>query len=76
MATVEFQARVENGIIVVPEEYQQELAEANIVKIIVLKQPDQQTAQPDILDELAQNPISVPGIRSLTRDQIHDRRSR
>jgi|GEM_PF-6085137 hypothetical protein len=37
MAMVEFQAKVEKGIIIVPQEYQQELVEANSVKIIVLK---------------------------------------
>ena len=78
MATVEFQAKVENGVIVVPEAYQQEIAEAIAVKVTVLKpvalNPAKiQPAQPDILDQLAQNPIAIPGIRSLTRDQIHDR---
>ena len=78
MTTVEFQAKVENGVTVVPEAYQQEIAEAIAVKVTVLKpaapNPTKiQPAQPDILDKLAQNPISVPGIRSLTRDQIHKR---
>jgi hypothetical protein len=78
VTTVEFQAKVENGVIVVPEAYQQEIAEAIAVKVTVLKPTalnpaKTQPAQPDILDKLAQNPIAVPGIRSLTRDQIHER---
>ncbi|MBR8832899.1 MAG: hypothetical protein DSM106950_02355 [Stigonema ocellatum SAG 48.90 = DSM 106950] len=73
MSTVEFQAKVENGIIIVPEEYKQELAEVSTVKIVVLKQLKKQTMQFDIMDELAQKPVSVPGIRSITREEMHER---
>ena len=71
MATLEFQAKVENGIIVIPEEYKQELAEASTVRIVVLKQYKKPTVQFDIMDELAQNPIRVSGIRSITRKEMH-----
>lgn len=73
MSTVEFQAKVENGVIVVPEKYQQELVEVSTVKIVVFKQPQKQNFQFDIMDELAQKPVSVPGIRSITREEIHER---
>lgn len=73
MVTVEFQAKVENGVIVVPEEYKQELAKASTVKIVVLTQAKRQTMQFDIMDELAQNPLLVPGIRSITREEMHER---
>jgi len=67
MSNVEFQAKVENGIIVVPEEFKQELAEVSTVTIVVFKQPKKQTIQFDIMDELAQKPVLVPGIRLITR---------
>ncbi|MBA3920338.1 MAG: hypothetical protein H0X31_00980 [Nostocaceae cyanobacterium] len=73
MTTVEFQAKVENGVIMVPQKYQQDLAEVSTIKIILLKQSEKQTMQFHIIDELAQNPISVPGIRSITREQMHER---
>lgn len=38
MTPVEFQATVENGAIIVPEEYRQQLANGEPVKVIVLKQ--------------------------------------
>ncbi|WNZ23153.1 hypothetical protein HJG54_09995 [Leptolyngbya sp. NK1-12] len=38
MTPVEFQAKVENGAIIVPEEYRQQLANGETVKVIVLKQ--------------------------------------
>ena len=71
MVSVEFQATVENGVIVIPEEYKQSLAEANRVKVTVLEQAQRQTSKPDIMDELAQNPVEVD--RFLTRDEAHDR---
>jgi hypothetical protein len=43
------------------------------VKIILLKQPQKQAQQFDIMAELAQNPVSVAGIRSITREEMHDR---
>lgn len=38
MTPVEFQAKVENGAIIVPEEYRQQLVNGETVKVIVLKQ--------------------------------------
>ncbi|MBD2448192.1 hypothetical protein H6G76_13660 [Nostoc sp. FACHB-152] len=72
MSTVEFQAKVENGVIVIPEEYQQELVEVSTVKIVVFKQSQKQDVQFDIMNELAQKPVSVPGIRSITREEMHE----
>lgn len=72
MITVEFQAKVKNGVIVIPEEYKQELATATTVKVTVLKQPKQQILETDILAELMRNPISVPEVRSIARDEMHD----
>ncbi len=71
MVTVEFQAKVKDGVIVIPEEYKQELATVSIVKVTVEKQPRRQHSRPDIFDELAENPVEVDGF--LTRDEIHDR---
>ena len=70
MITVEFQAKVENGEIVIPDEYKQEIVGANTVKITVVK-PTKQTSRPDFINELAKNPVKVD--RFLTRDESHDR---
>lgn len=75
MVTVEFQAKVENGVIVVPQEYQQDLVEGDTVKVTVIKQPKKQILETDILAELMRNPIPVPGVRSITREEMHDRHS-
>lgn len=70
MATVEFQAKVENGIIVVPDPYRQEFVDGDIVKVIVLK-PSQPTVRPDLIDQLTEMPVAVD--RFLSRDEAHDR---
>ncbi|HEY9866047.1 MAG TPA: hypothetical protein V6D21_17885 [Candidatus Obscuribacterales bacterium] len=68
--SVEFKAKIKQGIIEIPAEYKQELTEENEVTVIVLKQP-KRISQTGMIAELTQNPISVPGIRKLTRDEIH-----
>lgn len=73
MSIVEFQAVVDKGNIIIPEEYKQELTSVIAVKIVLLKQPQEQAKQFDIMDELAQNPVSVAGIRSMTREEMHER---
>jgi DNA-binding transcriptional regulator/RsmH inhibitor MraZ len=45
MSGVEFQAKVENGKIVIPEEYQQELSEVDTVKITISNKLQRNTAE-------------------------------
>jgi hypothetical protein len=70
MATVEFQAKVENGIIAVPDTYKQELADGDIVTVIVLKS-SRTAVRPDLIDQLTEMPVTVD--RFLSRDEAHDR---
>ena len=71
MVTVEFQAKVENGVIVVPDEYQKALVEAGLVTVIILKPSQKQPSRPDIMDDLTKNPIKVD--RFLSRTELYDR---
>ena len=68
--SVEFKVKIKQGIIEIPEEYKQELGEVGEVTVIVLKQP-KIISKTGIIAELTQNPISVSGIRKLTRDEIY-----
>lgn len=68
--SVEFKVKIKQGIIEIPQEYKQELEEENEVTVIVLKQP-KIISRTGIIADLTQNPISVPGIRKLTRDEIY-----
>ena len=67
--SVEFKTTIKQSIIEIPEEYKQELKEVMEVTVIVLKQP-KIISKTGIIAKLTENPISVSGIRKLTRDEI------
>jgi len=75
--TIEFKAKIKQGIIEIPKEYQQQLSELNEVQVIVTQQVTNTTSQAqktkDILDDLTENPIEINGF--LSRDEIYDRQS-
>lgn len=66
----EFKTKIKQGIIEIPLEYQQSIQEGKYVKVIVVSE---EKAQPRLIDQLAENPISVQGWVKLTRDEIHKR---
>lgn len=67
---VEFQAKIQNGLIQIPEEYKQELGEGDDIKVIVLVKK-KSSRLIDIIDELTENPIQVDGV--LCREEIYNR---
>lgn len=67
---VEFQAKIQNGLIQIPEEYKQELGEGDDIKVIVLVKK-KSSRQRDIIDELTENPIQVDDV--LNREEIYNR---
>jgi predicted DNA-binding antitoxin AbrB/MazE fold protein len=70
---VEFTTKIKQGMIDIPEEYKNNLQEGSEVEVII-RVPTEQTQNLSIMDELAQNPISVKGLPKLTRDEIHERK--
>jgi hypothetical protein len=68
--SLEFKAKIKQGMIEIPAKYQQELLEENEVTVILLKQP-KKISQTGIIAELTENPIPVKDIRQLTRDDIY-----
>ncbi|WP_276752464.1 hypothetical protein [Chlorogloeopsis fritschii] len=67
---VEFQAKIQNGLIQIPDEYKQEIGEGDDIKVIVLVKK-KSFQKKDIIDELTENPIQVNGI--LSREEIYSR---
>jgi hypothetical protein len=67
---VEFQAKIQNGLIQIPDEYKQELAEGDDIKVIVLVKK-KSFPKKDIIDELTENPVQVNGL--LSREEIYSR---
>ncbi|MFN6517218.1 MAG: hypothetical protein RMY29_022310 [Nostoc sp. CreGUA01] len=67
---VEFQAKIQNGLIQIPDEYKQELSEGDDIKVIVLVNK-KSSRQRDMIDELTENPVQVDGF--LSREEIYNR---
>ncbi|MCP2730149.1 hypothetical protein [Limnofasciculus baicalensis] len=72
VSLVEFTAKVKQGIIEIPEEYQTNLTDGSEVKVAISLQ-NEQGRELSLMDRLAQNPISVKGLAKLTRDEINYR---
>ncbi|MEH2240518.1 hypothetical protein [Nostoc sp.] len=70
LSAVEFQAKIQNGLIQIPDEYKQELSEGDDIKVIILvKKKSSKTT--DMIDELTENPVQVDGV--LSREEIYNR---
>ncbi|MEH1949637.1 MAG: hypothetical protein V7K77_22180 [Nostoc sp.] len=67
---VEFQAKIQNGLIQIPDEYKQEFGEGDDIKVIVLV-TKKSSKKRDIIDELTENPVQVDGVFS--REEIYNR---
>jgi hypothetical protein len=71
VVSVEFQAQVKDGVIIIPDEYKQAVVDASTVKVTVSKPTVKSAAHQDLIDVLTQTPIPVNEF--LTRDQANDR---
>ncbi|MCC5603008.1 hypothetical protein [Nostoc favosum] len=67
---VEFQAKIQNGLIQIPDEYKQEFGEGDDIKVIILVKK-KSFSKKDIIDELTENPIQVNGV--LSPEEIYSR---
>ncbi len=70
----EFEAEVQDGQIIIPDEYKTAMATTNAVKISLSRPPtDEPLTRANILYELMDNPVAAPGWRKMTRDEMHER---
>ncbi len=65
---IEFTAKINQGMIPIPQEYSDNLTEELEVEVIVKPKRKKR-----LMDELAENPIAVANWRELTREEIHER---
>ena len=74
MFTAEFEAKVEDGKITIPEQFKRDFAQQKSVKVILVKQDDSiQAAEEDIIQQLLHRPLSVADLVPRSRDQFYDR---
>ena len=74
----EFKAKIKQGMIEIPpeyqhniqSEYQHNIQSENDVKVIIVLE---EKSRPRLMDQLAENPISVKGWIKPTRDELHER---
>ena len=72
MSAITFTATIQNGMIKIPDEYQQDLSNADCVEVTVVSQ--KKTAKTGIIAELIENPIIVKDFKPFTREEAHDRK--
>ncbi|MFM6333228.1 MAG: hypothetical protein ACKPFI_10660 [Dolichospermum sp.] len=70
--SVRFNAKVKQGIIEIPQEYQTNLVDGSEIRVVISFQ-NEPKQEYSLMDELAKNPISVKGLSKLTRDEIYTR---
>jgi hypothetical protein len=68
----EFEAEVQDGRIMIPDEYRSSLPNGTIVKIIVSRSKAEPSTNPNALYDRMENPVELPGWK-MTRDEMHDR---
>ena len=69
MYAVEFQTRIRNGIIEIPEEFRDRFRE--YVRVILLAEEKRSTA--DTIDRLIEDPLRIENFAPLTREEAHER---
>ena len=72
MSTITFTSTIQDGMIKIPDEYQQDLNNAEHVEVTVISK--KKTAKTGIIAELIENPIIVEDFKPLTREEAHDRK--
>lgn len=75
MSPIEFQTSVQNGIIRVPQEFQQALQDADTIEVTIHKViKKRKISGTGIIARLIRNPILVKNFKPLTREEAHERR--
>lgn len=69
MSPVEFETKIENGSIRVPDEYKDRFKDP--VRVILLA--DEETPGSDLIDRLLASPLKIAGFAPLSRQEIYER---
>lgn len=72
MFAIEFQAKIENGVIEIPAEYREQISQEKRVKVIPIADRSQGDRQPDLIDRLLASPLKVDGFTPLQREEIYE----
>jgi hypothetical protein len=70
MKAVEFQTKISDGSITIPEEYREEFK--GNVRVILLS--EEGVGSFDIIEHLLANPLTVENFKPFTREEIYEQR--
>jgi hypothetical protein len=70
MYAIEFQTKVKDGSITIPEQYRNKIY--GNVRVILLAEGGAEHF--DIIEHLLSNPLSIEGFKPLTREEIYEQR--
>jgi hypothetical protein len=70
MRAIEFQTKVKNGSITIPEQYRNRIKGS--VRVILLT--DENSEKFDMVEHLLANPLNIEGFNPLTRKEIYEQR--
>ena len=68
MHAIEFQSKVKNGTISIPEQYRNRIK--GNVRVILLTEENSESF--DMVEHLLANPLNLEGFKPLTRDEIYE----
>ena len=69
MYAIEFQTRINEGVIQIPLQYRDKLKQ--VVKVIILANVQENTV--NLIDQLLESPLKVEGFQPLSREEIYAR---
>jgi hypothetical protein len=69
MYAIEFQTKIKNGVIEIPQDYRNKLKEN--VKVIILAEEEEIAS--DMIEQLLESPLKVENFKPLTREEIYER---
>lgn len=70
MNAIEFQTKVKDGSITIPEEYRNRIK--GNVRVILLT--DESADKVDMIEHLLSAPLNIQGFKPLTREEIYEQR--
>lgn len=70
MYAIEFQAKLKNGSIEIPEEYKDKIF--GTVRVIVLSQEESSAKKTDMIERLLKHPIEVASFTPFDREEIYE----
>ncbi len=69
MYAIEFQTRIEEGVIQIPLQYRNKLEQ--VVSVIILANVPEKTV--NLIDQLLESPLKIEGFQPLPREEIYAR---